>query len=157
MFLNFISIPTMPFICIPTLFKSCPCLFSIVMINTIIKSNLEKTGFLLLLHFVLLCFLSLSTWVTFYHWGKSEQKPKAGTWRKELKQKLWRDATYWIAQHSLLYKPWHLFNYNVLGLPTFIINQENIPQDLLTGQSYVAFLTLDSLFPDDPSCVKSTK
>lgn len=71
-------------------------------------------------------FLSLSTWVTFYHWGKSEQKPKAGTWRKELKQKLC--ATYWIAQHSLLYKPWHLFNYNVLGLPTSIINQENIPR-----------------------------
>jgi hypothetical protein len=30
---------------------------------------------------------------------------RAGTWRQELMERLWKDAAYWLAPHDLLHKP----------------------------------------------------
>lgn len=123
----------MPFICIQTWFKSCPCLFFYCYDKHHHQKRFGENRVYFASSF---CFL----WF-FYLWALGSHSITEGSQSKnpsqELGEKNWSRnhggmPTYWIAQHSLLYNPWHLFR----GLSTYIINQENIPQDWLTGQSY---------------------
>lgn len=74
---------------------------------------------------------------------KPKQELKAGKWRKEKPQK---DTAYWLTRHGLFHLVF-CFLSNLrpaaqgittsiwTGTPTFIINQENTPTEIPTGQS----------------------
>lgn len=50
---------------------------------------------------VYLAFMSWSQ--SIMKWRKSGQKLKVGTWKQELKHRLWKSATYWLIPHGLLH------------------------------------------------------
>jgi hypothetical protein len=46
--------------------------------------------------------VSFSLQLVGHRLGKSGQKPKARTWRQELKQRPWRSVAYWLALQNVL-------------------------------------------------------
>lgn len=40
--------------------------------------------------------------MTYYYWSKSEQKVRKGACRQELKQKQWRNSTFWLVPNCFL-------------------------------------------------------
>ena len=67
--------------------------------------------------------------------GKPGQELQAGTWRQELKQKLWRSAVCWFSSHSLCilltsqgHQPTGGTSNSGLGSLSSITSQENIPK-----------------------------
>lgn len=72
-------------------------------------------------------------WAYIHYWGMPEQEFQEGTWRQKLKQRPWRNDTYWLAFHCLLNlisytSQDHLFRGGTaqsgLGALTSTINQE---------------------------------
>lgn len=106
---------------------------SITGINTMTKNNLEKKRFV----------SAYKSQVTLYCWANSRQELKAGTWRKELKQRPQRSAVFWLSLLSLLsytsqdHLPRNGTTHNGRGPPTAITNQDNeSSKGFHTGQSY---------------------
>ena len=95
--------------------------------------------------------------IAVHHQRKSGQKRnRAGTWRKELMQRPWRDVAYWIAPHGLLsllsyriqdHQPRNGTTYNGLGPPLLITNRE----DTIQLDYIVAFPQPRLLLSDDSS------
>ena len=95
------------------------------------------------------------------------EEVRLGAWRQELKQKPWRNTAHWLALNGLLpilsyvtqdHLPRIGTNHSELGLPTSIINQENIPTWVPTGQSGERIFSIEVLFPQmSLSCIKLIK
>lgn len=88
----------------------------------------------------------------------SRREVRAGPWRQELTQRIWRVLLAGLLSRAcsacFLIQPRTL----VQEWPTSIINHENAPRGFPTGHSDGGiFLNPCSLFPDDPVGVKLTK
>lgn len=82
---------------LPLLFidwKTCSSLVSFA----VIKHSSEATWRMEMFFFV--CCLVLIYSVTVYHWGKLRQEFEVGTWRQEMKQKVWRNPAYWLSLYG---------------------------------------------------------
>jgi hypothetical protein len=122
-------------VCFSWCFFLCFSSLSMVVINTRTKSNLERKEFILA--------YSLRSIVQ----GTQSRSPEC----QELKQRPWRSAAYWIAHLAVLYKPGPPTQggtaHSSLGPPTSIINQEDAPTDLSTGQFDGTFSQLKFFLP----------
>lgn len=100
------------------------CLFQVSITGSLVLfQGQERTNFSLQLS-ALLHTSSLS--------NQGRNSSRQGTWRQELKQKLWRGTVHWLAQSNFLYNweepPAQGWHHSGLSHPTSIMTQEYTPK-----------------------------
>lgn len=110
-----------------------------------IENNLERGIFLFC--FCLLTYISQSQSIVEGSQGKNSSV--AGTWRRELKQRPWRNSTCCLAPCGS-FSPgppaWSCTTHSGLAPPVSVINQENALQAFPTAQSDGGSFSIDFLF-----------